>query len=302
VFAGAEQEERLTMYIIGRHMEGIMLNPMEYVVDDEGYEIVFITKEGALAKINYETEEEADRDGLHLRRYEPCCKCKEPLNEPFPEENETGIYCDECKPEETIILDVPTITDSKELGHLIQERLDDYSKEPYSHLFTVGNLAESIAMDIIHSFNYDHKVSQKEKSTKEIENENSLRHKVKEALKDAMGRKSYECKDELNADSANLADAVFDALGINKYEQDYPASETTIRVIDSEKMVVEWCMADVMQQASDMKVEVTEKQAKDVLSLMDNKHDANIGICWDVIGCWIDHVLAEDKKEAEGAN
>jgi uncharacterized protein YlzI (FlbEa/FlbD family) len=133
-------------------------------------------------------------------------------------------------------------------------------------------------------------------------NETSLREKIKEALKDSMGRDSYECKDELNADSANLADAVFDAMGINKYEQDYPASETTIKVLDSKKMVIEWSTDDVMQQASEMEVVITEKQAKDVLSLMDNKHDANIGICWDVIGCWIDHVLAEDKKETEEAN
>jgi hypothetical protein len=88
------------MYVIGRFINGITINPMEYVQGDDGSEMVFFTKESALAHVKYESEEEAEKDGIHLRRYEECCKCKASLIEPFPEENETGIYCDECKPEE----------------------------------------------------------------------------------------------------------------------------------------------------------------------------------------------------------
>ena len=52
-----------------------------------------------------------------------------------------------------------------------------------------------------------------------------------------------------------------------------------------------WCADDVRQQAKDMDVELTERQVSDVLSLMQDKHDATIGMNWDVIGYFIDEVL-----------
>ena len=54
------------MYVIRRHMEGITLNPYEYVIDDEGELVVFDSPEEALKEINNnfesitcETEEDA---------------------------------------------------------------------------------------------------------------------------------------------------------------------------------------------------------------------------------------------------
>ncbi len=52
-----------------------------------------------------------------------------------------------------------------------------------------------------------------------------------------------------------------------------------------------WCADDVIQTAKEKGVELTDRQISDVLSLMQDKHDATIGMNWDVIGYLIDEVL-----------
>jgi hypothetical protein len=52
-----------------------------------------------------------------------------------------------------------------------------------------------------------------------------------------------------------------------------------------------WSTEDVLQQAKDMEIELSEAQADEVLEIMKHKHDATIGINWDVIACHIQMYL-----------
>lgn len=53
----------------------------------------------------------------------------------------------------------------------------------------------------------------------------------------------------------------------------------------------EWHPMDVESVAEDMEVELTDDQVHEVLEILARRHDANIGINWDVIGSAIDYVL-----------
>ena len=53
----------------------------------------------------------------------------------------------------------------------------------------------------------------------------------------------------------------------------------------------EWHPMDVESVADDMEVELTEDQVLEVMEIIVRRHDANIGINWDVIGSAIDYVL-----------
>ena len=46
---------------------------------------------------------------------------------------------------------------------------------------------------------------------------------------------------------------------------------------------IEWSSEDVLHQAEQDKVELTEEQAIEILEILEHKHDATIGINWDVI-------------------
>ncbi len=49
-----------------------------------------------------------------------------------------------------------------------------------------------------------------------------------------------------------------------------------------------WSTDDVLIKANEMDIELTETEADTILETLEEKHDVSIGICWDVIGCYID--------------
>jgi hypothetical protein len=59
-----------------------------------------------------------------------------------------------------------------------------------------------------------------------------------------------------------------------------------------------WCIDDVIENARQHGLEVSEKQAKAVLDLALHKHDAEIGINWDVLLIHTEGVLAEWNSES----
>ena len=73
--------------------------------------------------------------------------------------------------------------------------------------------------------------------------------------------------------------------------QDIIQASIENKIINS--ISISWCADDVKQQASDMNVELTEKEIIDVLSSMKNYHDASIGINWEVIEAHINDVINE---------
>ena len=64
----------------------------------------------------------------------------------------------------------------------------------------------------------------------------------------------------------------------------------------NDTIYLEWCVEDVTQRAKETGIELTEEQAKDVLSLMESEHDCTIGMSWEVMDVWIDHVLEKSKE------
>lgn len=49
-----------------------------------------------------------------------------------------------------------------------------------------------------------------------------------------------------------------------------------------------WHMDDIIGRAKENKKRITKKQAREIAAIMSRRHDANIGINWEVIDCHID--------------
>jgi len=54
------------------------------------------------------------------------------------------------------------------------------------------------------------------------------------------------------------------------------------------QVFIKWHIDDILERAKELKVKMTRKKAKEILLTMRSKHDATIGINWDVIDYWID--------------
>lgn len=85
-----------------------------------------------------------------------------------------------------------------------------------------------------------------------------------------------------------IIDVVAEAVNLTK--KDRTNITTLLNKKFEDQIAVFWMLDDVKQQAGDMEIEITDDQARDVLSLLLHKHDAGIGINWDTIGYWIEHV------------
>lgn len=56
-------------------------------------------------------------------------------------------------------------------------------------------------------------------------------------------------------------------------------------------ITIEWSIEDVHMNEDDRdNAPLTDDQAREVLRLADNEHDACVGINWDVLGQWADYV------------
>jgi hypothetical protein len=74
------------------------------------------------------------------------------------------------------------------------------------------------------------------------------------------------------------------------------------RHFDTDWMASWWHISDIHIQAniaegedSDEAEEITDEEAREVLRLMNKYHDSNVGICWDVIDSWIEHIKQQRK-------
>jgi len=58
---------------------------------------------------------------------------------------------------------------------------------------------------------------------------------------------------------------------------------------------IKWSTEDILAQAENLDIELTEDQADEILESLEDNHDANIGINWDVISFYIgDYFGRED--------
>lgn len=58
---------------------------------------------------------------------------------------------------------------------------------------------------------------------------------------------------------------------------------------------IAWGTDDVQEVRPDL----SEEQAYEVLIMAEKEHDANYGICWDTLRSWADYLYPETEKEGE---
>lgn len=78
-------------------------------------------------------------------------------------------------------------------------------------------------------------------------------------------------------------------------------AEMAVKMVFDPNWVAEWWhIDDIIEQDNGAEDEpysdLTEDEAREVLRLMTKEHDCEVGINWDVIDAWIEHVKA--KREA----
>ena len=60
-----------------------------------------------------------------------------------------------------------------------------------------------------------------------------------------------------------------------------------------QEVVIKWNRDDVLKQAKEDGIDLTWEEIGRVMVNMDHYHDANVGICWDVISVWIAEVVSD---------
>ena len=62
-------------------------------------------------------------------------------------------------------------------------------------------------------------------------------------------------------------------------------------------IAVIWTVDDVLAEAESWEdMDINEEDAKEILANIDKYHDAEQGVCWDVIRAWIDEYILSNKK------
>jgi len=77
-----------------------------------------------------------------------------------------------------------------------------------------------------------------------------------------------------------------------------PRSEDVKRLVDPNWMASWWHIDDVIERAENSGEQLTEDEAREVLRLMSKYEDCEIGMNWEVIDGWIDHVKGLRKEIA----
>lgn len=59
-----------------------------------------------------------------------------------------------------------------------------------------------------------------------------------------------------------------------------------------------WHVDDITSRAEEKGVELTEQETREIAENISSGHDANIGINWDSIDCFIDNFVEERNRKA----
>ena len=72
-----------------------------------------------------------------------------------------------------------------------------------------------------------------------------------------------------------------------------------MKVIDKDTISLEWTTDDVKMQLKNRKQEnkLTDDECRDILYRLLHKHDATIGVSWDVIDAHIEHYLSSKEEQ-----
>lgn len=69
---------------------------------------------------------------------------------------------------------------------------------------------------------------------------------------------------------------------------------------DPNKIMNIWEKDDILATADKLKFKLSNDQVRDVLSMLERKHDANIGINWNVIEFWVEEIVDQENNEIWG--
>ena len=64
--------------------------------------------------------------------------------------------------------------------------------------------------------------------------------------------------------------------------------------INDNAIAIIWTTEDVLTESENIDTEISEKEAQEILGILDRKHDASIGISWDTISCHIDEIIHDN--------
>jgi hypothetical protein len=67
-------------------------------------------------------------------------------------------------------------------------------------------------------------------------------------------------------------------------------AEKKLQAAFEDKIIVVWCIDDVIGRAKERGIKLSRKKALEALEGMERRHDASMGINWDTVDCWIDEV------------
>jgi len=93
---------------------------------------------------------------------------------------------------------------------------------------------------------------------------------------------------------AMTADLV--AAGLIQEDQAEAAHEA-LRKHWTDKIAVIWCDDDVSGRAEERDMVISQKTAHEILEGILNRHDASIGVNWDVIDVWLEDEDAQKESE-----
>ena len=81
-----------------------------------------------------------------------------------------------------------------------------------------------------------------------------------------------------------------------------PRSEDVKRIVDPDWMASWWHISDVMDcfnsEEDHEELNLTEKEAREVLRRLDKYHDSEVGINWEVIQNYCEDIINERKEVA----
>ena len=87
-----------------------------------------------------------------------------------------------------------------------------------------------------------------------------------------------------------------------KEGQGVPTAEDIARLTDPDWMASWWHIDDVVMsdpdRDDDWNSDLSEEECREVLRLADKYYDSGIGINWDVLESWINHVKQQRKEAA----
>jgi len=64
--------------------------------------------------------------------------------------------------------------------------------------------------------------------------------------------------------------------------------------INGDAIAIIWTTEDVFTESENIDTKISEKEAQEILGILDRKHDASIGISWDTISCHIDEIIHDN--------